>query len=123
MPKIVATVGATLDLLDVIEPRIKEASKLEKDLEKINSLYSKLITGLQNTGSNIMGAYGKVNYMSAYSKQMSNLFNAARYTSQTISMRISALALYIKQLKDIKDVIVLLKKFKKKSFLGLTKAD
>ena len=118
-----ATVGATLDLLDVIKPRISEASRLEKDLEKISKMYDKLIIGLQKTGNNIMGAYGKVTYMSSYQNQMSNLFNAARYTSQTISMRISALALYLKQLKDIADIIELLKRFKKKSFLGLTKAD
>jgi hypothetical protein len=76
-------------------------------------MYEKLIKELQkNVG--IIGAFGKVTYVSEYQNQISNLFNSARYTSQMISMRISALALYLKYLKDMKEILKLLSKFNDK---------
>jgi hypothetical protein len=108
-----ATSGAALDLLEAVSPRIKEAVVLEKRLAKVQNMYEKLIKELQkNVG--IIGAFGKVTYVSEYQNQISNLFNSARYTSQMISMRISALALYLKYLKDMKEMLKLLSKFNDK---------
>ncbi len=105
-----ATSGAALDLLEAVNPRIQEAAILEKRLTKVQGMYEKLIKELQkNVG--IIGAFGKVTYVSEYQNQISNLFNSARYTSQMISMRISALALYLKYLKDMKEMLKLLSKF------------
>jgi hypothetical protein len=105
-----ATAGVALDLLNALEPRIKEATILEKRLDKVQNMYEKLIKALQkNMG--VIGAFGKVTYVSQYQNQVTNLFNSARYTSQIISMRISALALYLKEMKDLKEMLKILTNF------------
>lgn len=104
------TVGALLDITDAIEPRIKNATKVDKELHKIQNLYENLVQKLQKHTS-VLGSYGDITLVSSYQQDMKNLFDSARYTSQVISMRISALGLYLKQLKDLKNMLDILAKF------------
>ena len=89
------TVGALLDITDAIEPRIKNATKVDKELHNIQNLYENLVQKLQKHTS-VLGSYGDITLVSSYQQDMRNLFDSARYTSQVISMRISALGLYLK---------------------------
>lgn len=104
------TVGALLDITDAIEPRIKNATKVDAELHKIQNLYEDLVAKLQKHTS-VLGSYGDITLVSTYQRDMRNLFDAARYTSQVISMRVSALGLYLKQLKDLKNMLDILAKF------------
>ena len=93
-----------IKILDVINPRIEEASKFEKKLDNIQKKYNKLVIELQKI-SIALGGYGNIAYSTIYQRRISDLFNASRYMSQVITLRLAALGIYIKELKDIRATI------------------
>jgi hypothetical protein len=91
-------------ILDVLNPRIKDAERLEKRLTKMGQIFDKVIIELGKQRSSIAN-FGPVTYTSVYQRKVNDLFDASRYVSQTITLRMATLGLYIRQLKDVKEAI------------------
>lgn len=92
------------NLQDIIRPRLKDADKMQTSLEKMQTKYERITAELQRMQQALVSV-GDVVYTSAYQKKVTDLFNAARYMTQTITLRITAIGLYIKELKDIQQSV------------------
>lgn len=99
-----ATYNEMIKILDALEPRIKDANKLEKRLKKMSDTFNKVVIQLGKQRKSIAN-YGEVVYMPIYQKRINDLFDSARYVSQTITLRMATLSLYIKQLKEVRENI------------------
>ena len=91
-------------ILEVIGPRIKDAESLEKKLGKMREVFDKLVVELGKQRQAIL-SFGNVVYTSVYQKRINDLFDSARIVSQTITLRLTVLALYIRQMKNIYESI------------------
>jgi hypothetical protein len=96
-----ATYEQMIKILSAIEPRIKDASKMENEMEKVKKMFDKIVIELGKQRQALMG-YGDVVYTTQAQRQTDELFNGARYLSQTVSLRLATLGLYLKQIKDIR---------------------
>ena len=94
-------------LLDTMPNRLKEASKLEKDMTRVQGKYDKLVKEL-NDMQRRMQSVSNVSYDTVYNRRLIDLLTCANWMSQTITLRLAGLALYIKELKDVRDAIVML---------------
>lgn len=101
------TLEHMIEIMETIEPRLKEAKQLEKRLAKVERAYQQVSFKLQKLQQAFV-TVGNVTYISPYQKRVADLFNASRYMTQTVSLRLTCLGLYIKELKDIKDIINML---------------
>jgi len=91
-------------ILDAVKPRIKQAEQMEKELKKMQSVYDKIVVQLGKQRQVLLG-FGQVTYTSVYQKKINELFDASRYVSQTISLRLATLGLFIRQIKDVQESI------------------
>jgi hypothetical protein len=91
-------------ILDAMKPRIKQAQQMEKDLKKMQTIFDKIVVQLGRQRQALLG-FGDVTYTSVYQRKISELFDASRYVSQTISLRLATLGLFIRQIKDIQESI------------------
>jgi hypothetical protein len=91
-------------ILDAMKPRIKQAQQMEKDLKKMQAIFDKIVVQLGRQRQALLG-FGDVTYTSVYQRKISELFDASRYVSQTISLRLATLGLFIRQIKDIQESI------------------
>jgi hypothetical protein len=91
-------------ILDAISPRIKESEEMEKDLKKMKEVFDKIVIQLGKQRDALVG-YGQITYTSVYQKRISDLFDGARYVSQTVTLRLATLGLFIRQIKDIREAI------------------
>lgn len=99
-----STYTGMIKILDVINPRIKDAVKLEKNLAKMSKVFDSLVKQLGAQRQSLRG-FGSVAYTSVYQKKIDELFNSARFVSQTTTLRLTSLGLYIKQLRDIREAV------------------
>lgn len=99
-----ATYQELIRLLDTIDPRIKMAKKMEADLEKMKNQYDDVVLKLGKIRQSLLGI-GSVAYTTILQHQISELFDSARFMSQTVTLRLTALGVYIKCLKDIREMI------------------
>lgn len=93
------------NITDILGPRIKEARSMEKALKKMQTRFDKLVVSLQKQRKVLMGV-GSLTYSTPYEKKVEELFNGSRFVSQTISLRLATLGLYIRQLSEIRDAII-----------------
>jgi len=93
-----------IKILDAVKPRVKQAEQMEKDLKKMQTIFDKLVVQLGKQRQVLLG-FGQVTYTSVYQRKISELFDASRYVSQTISLRLATLGLFIRQIKDIQESI------------------
>lgn len=91
-------------IIDAINPRIKEAEGMQKDLEKMKNIFDKIVIQLGKMREPLVG-YGQITYTSVYQRRINDLFDGARYVSQTISLRLATLGLFIRQIKDVREAI------------------
>ena len=91
-------------ILDAINPRVKESEQMEKDLKKMKEVFDKIVIQLGKQRDALVG-YGQITYTSVYQKRISDLFDGARYVSQTVTLRLATLGLFIRQIKDIREAI------------------
>jgi hypothetical protein len=91
-------------ILDAIAPRIKEAEGMEKDLKKMKDIFDKIVVQLGKQRQALVG-YGQITYSSVYQRKISDLFDGSRFVSQTITLRLATLGLFIRQIKDIRESI------------------
>lgn len=95
-----ATLKQMEPMMKTIPARIKEATGLEKKLEKTKKEYEKLVSALSAMQHSVV-TISNITYDTVYGRKINELFVAARYMSDIITLRLSALGLYIKELKDI----------------------
>lgn len=100
-------------ILDIVRPKVKEAAGLEKDLERTQKKYNQISAELQKM-QQILGSFSNLTYTTVYQRRVTDLFNSARYMSQTISLRLTAIGLYIKALKEVCESIALLARINEK---------
>ena len=93
-----------IKIIDAIKPRIKQAEQMEKDLQKMQKVFDKIVVQLGKMRQSLLG-FGSVTYTSAYQKKVAELFDASRFVSQTISLRLATLGLFLRQIKDIRESI------------------
>lgn len=100
-----ATYARMCRILDVIKPRVKAANKLYANLEKMRNAYERIVGELQNY-SKKLGAVSNMVYTTAYQRKVTNMYESARYMTQTVTLRMTALAAYIRQLDDIQQMLI-----------------
>jgi hypothetical protein len=91
-------------ILEAIKPRIKDAEEMEKDLKKMKDIFDKIVIQLGKQRQALVG-YGEITYTSIYQKRVNDLFEGARYVSQTITLRLATLGLFIRQIKDVREAV------------------
>jgi hypothetical protein len=99
-----ATYVQMLKILKAIEPRISGTEKMEKEMQKMKAVFDKIVIQLSKQRQAIAG-FGAVTYTSVYQRKVNDLFDGARYVSQTVSLRLATLGLYMKQLKDMREAL------------------
>jgi len=91
-------------ILEAIKPRIKQAEQMEKDLKKMRDVFDKIVVQLAKQRRILLGV-GQLSFSSVIEKKVEELFNASRYVSQTISLRLATLGLFIRQIKEIREAV------------------
>jgi len=92
-------------IIDVLNPRIKESARLETRLKKMGDTFNRIVVELGKQRTSLIN-YGPIAYQSVYQRKVNDLFDSARFASQTITLRLGLLGVYIKQLKDVKEAIL-----------------
>jgi len=95
------------EVLKSIAPRMSEAKSMEKKLNKLEAKYTKINTELA-TLQRAFSAVSNITYTSVYQKKLSDLFQASKYVTQTVALRISAIGMYIKLLNEVKVTLKML---------------
>jgi hypothetical protein len=93
-----------IKILDALKPRIKQAEQMEKELKKMRDIFDKIVVQLGKQRQILLGV-GQISYSSLAQKKVEELFNSARYVSQTISLRLATLGLFIRQIKEIREAV------------------
>ena len=96
-----------LSILRTMAPRLKDAKDLEKKMKNMQEKYLKVTEKFEKLARNLgYASYGNVTYTSIIQRKVSNLLLSAKYMTQTVTLRLSTLALYIKLLSDINETII-----------------
>jgi hypothetical protein len=99
-----STYSIMIEMLDDIDGRIKEASKTEKDLQKMKDAFNKLTDELDKKRT-IISAGSTMAYTTALERKIDDMYDGARYMTQTVQLRLDALALYLSELNDTRAVL------------------
>lgn len=99
-----STYAQIIEIVDTIKPRLKEATKDEKQLTKMQKKYESVSNELIKL-QRVFNAYSNLSYSSAYQKRIVDMCHAAKYMTQIITLRLTAIGMYIKEMKDIKDLL------------------
>jgi len=98
------TLNQLQGIVDTIPSRLKDAEKLSKQLSKMGNQYSKLIKELEKMQLAVT-SLSPITYDSVTNRRMLDLLNSAKYMSDVVTVRLTGLGLYIRELKDIRGVI------------------
>lgn len=101
----VSSMNMLIDLVDITDRRLKNAVGLEKQLEKMKAQYLDVVENL-NKFHTVNTSLTKVTTQTGLQRKVDNLYNAARYASQTVEYRLSALSLYISELNDVRATLI-----------------
>lgn len=99
-----ATYEVMIKLTKAVKAYLIDAEKNNKKLERMRNQYAKISDELGKLRTAMQGISG-VAYTSIYQRRIDNLFMASRYMTQTVTLRLTTLGLYIKELKDIRALI------------------
>ena len=99
-----ATYQTIIDILDTLKPRLKDAARNEKALTKMQKKYEAVSNELVKL-QRAFNAYSNLSYTSVYQKRIIDLCHAAKYMTQVVTLRLTAIGMYIKEMKDIKDLM------------------
>jgi len=103
-----STIMAIKNIMDALNARFKQAAAAEKTLNKIAVSYEDLVKKLQKV-QQIATSVSTIQYDSIYSKKMAELLNAATWMSKIVSLRLAGLGLYIKELNDVRQALVIVR--------------
>jgi hypothetical protein len=99
-----STYQVMIQILNVITPRIKDVVRIEKGMNDFRRRFETLTVRLGRLRQGLQG-FGEIVYQSQYQKRINDLFEGARYVTQTISLRLATVGLYLRQLRDIREGI------------------
>lgn len=99
-----STYEIMIELLDVINVRLKEASAMEKKLQKMKKSYEKLTNELNRRRTALASVSG-MTYTTVIQKRINELFDGSRFMTETVQLRLNTLALYISELNDTRAVL------------------
>ena len=100
-------------ITEAIRPRLKDSARLYKHLDKMQTAYGRVTDELYKYTKKL-GAISSMVYTTPYQRKVTNMYNASRYVSQIIGMRMTCLAYYIKEMQNISDMITALNRINKK---------
>lgn len=95
-----------LPIVETIPARLKKAAEMERKLAKMKSEYSALVQELQRMQTSF-ATVSNVTFDTIYNRKIVDLLNAASWMSDTVSLRLTGIGLYIKELKDVRDALVM----------------
>ena len=101
-----------IEIVQKIEPRIKDIAKREKELTNMQKQYERISAELLKMQKGFM-AMSNVTYSTVYQRRIVDLCNAARCMTQVVTLRLTALGLYTKEMKDTKDLMIALARLNK----------
>lgn len=93
------------EIVKVLDSRIKTSKNLEKNLSKMQDKYTKLTRELEKLRGQYLTLGSGYYAPSILQKEISDLFLAAKYVTQTIMLRFATLGLYVKVLRETRDAI------------------
>lgn len=99
-----STYQIMIDLLDTINVRLREAKQMEKKLAKMKTAYENLVKSLEQRRASINAVSG-ITMTTVLQRRINELYDGARYMTQTVQLRMSALSLYISELNDTRVVL------------------
>lgn len=94
-----------LNIIDVLKPRLEHTIKMEKEMEKIKVRYEKLVNDLAKLRTKFR-AVGNVAYTSIVQRKVDDLFVSSRMLSQSITLRLTTIGIYIKELREIQIALI-----------------
>ena len=100
-----STIKQLLPLVKMLPERLKEAKNVERDLNKVKSDYDAFTKKLQSLQKNVM-SISNISYSTIHARRINELFLASRYMSDIVTLRLSGLTLYIKELKDLREILI-----------------
>lgn len=92
-------------IMATIEKRLKDGSKMEKDLISMKKAYEKLINELEARRRALMTITNVSAYQSSVEKDLNDLYVSSKYMAQIVQLRLNALALYLNELNDAYAII------------------
>ena len=99
------TYEALNSLIETVSKKYKDAEKLEKNLKEMNDKFDKLTTELEKYRTALYG-YGTITVKSIYQEKMNDLYTSTKYLTQITTLRLTVLSKYIRELQDIKNIIL-----------------
>lgn len=91
-------------ILSVIEARMNSAVNMERDLKSIEGKYSKILDKLNKMAQQFNAVSG-IQYITSYQRSIASLLKASKYMTQTVSIRLASLGMYIRELTEVYDLI------------------
>ncbi len=101
-----ATYNQLINILKVVNVREKEAEQLYKKMDKMKTKFEKLYKEIENVRYKFAQLGSNIAFTSALQQRISDLFLSAKYMTQTVALRFNSLALYIKELRQVKNLII-----------------
>ena len=91
-------------MLEIVDTRLDEAKNIEKKLIKMKASYETLTKELEKKRSGL-AAVKAFNITTIAQRQIENLYDASRYMTQVVQLRLNALSLYISEINDTRSII------------------
>ena len=92
------------DMYEIVDTRLDEAKAIEKKLLKMKTSYETLTKELEKKRSGLV-AVKAFNITTIAQRQIENLYDASRYMTQIVQLRLNALSLYISEINDTRSII------------------
>lgn len=92
------------EMLEIVDTRLDEAKNIEKKLIKMKASYETLTKELEKKRSGL-AAVKAFNITTIAQRQIENLYDASRYMTQVVQLRLNALSLYISEINDTRSII------------------
>lgn len=99
-----STYEVMIELIKIIDVRLKEASAMDKKLQKMKKSYEKLTDELNKRRMALSSVSG-MTYTTVLQKRINELFDGSRYMTETVQLRLNTLALYISELNDTRAIL------------------
>ena len=99
-----STYETMIQILEIIDARLKEAKDMEKKLNKMKTAYVKLTNALDAKRAKLNTLSG-LTYTTIIQRKINELYDGARYMTQTVQLRLNTLALYISELNDTRAIL------------------
>lgn len=101
------TLGTITAIASEIPQRQKQVKKLGKSLEKMKDMYSDLTKKIAKLQTSVV-SLGTIQYSTIYNKRLQELFMASKDMTDIVTLRLTGVSLYCKELKEVQDILLAL---------------